>query len=185
MYQTKIISRIIATSMKNRLLLLAALLCGMNATAGDIQTVKSPDGKLVVNIETDNGKTNYSVTYNNKQMFEKSYLDLHTNIGDFTTDLVLKDTKIGSVDEDYAISRTKTSNIHYIANTLELNYETVNKKDMTITFQVANNSIAYRYTLPIQGQTACVVVNDEVSSFKFPVQTTTFICPQAKAMNRL
>ncbi len=170
-------------SMKNQLLLLVALLCGMNATAGDIKTVKSPDGKLVVNIETDNGKANYSVLYNDKQMMEKSSLGLHTNVGDFTTGLILKDAKTSSVYENYTMTRTKTSTVHYVANTLDLNYETAGKKNMTITFQVANNSIAFRYTLPTQGQAACVVVNDEISSFNFPAQTTTFICPQAKAMS--
>ena len=132
--------------MKNQLLLLVALLCGMNATADDIKTVKSPDGKLVVNIETDQGKANYSVLYNNKQMLEKSSLGLHTNVGDFTTGLILKDAKAGSVDENYTMTRTKTSTVHYVANTLDLNYETTGKKNMTITFQVANNSIAFRYT---------------------------------------
>lgn len=168
--------------MKKHFLVIAALLCGINATA-DVQTIKSPDGKLIVNIETGNGKANYSVTYNNKQMLEKSMLGLYTNIGDFTNNLTLKDTQAGQTKEDYALNRTKTSNIHYEANTLDLNFQTAKMKNMTITFQVANNSVAYRYTLPKQEQTACIVVKGEASSFNFPTQTTTFICPQAKAMS--
>lgn len=169
--------------MKIKLTLTAALLCGLNALAGDIQTVKSPDGKLIVEIESDGGKANYSVTYNNKQIMEKSALGLYTNIGDFTSGLTLKKTSQEKVDKSYTNDRTKTRNMHYVANVLHLDYTTADNKNMTVTFNVADNSVAYRYTLPMQGQTACVVVTGEATSFQFPAQTTTFICPQAKAMS--
>jgi hypothetical protein len=169
-------------SMKNLLSFIIAVLCGLTAMAGEIQTVKSPDGKLIVSIENDEGKANYSITYNNKQILEKSTLGLYTNIGDFSTGLTLKKTDQESLDRSYSMDRTKMKDMHYVANVLNIYYETANKKNMTITFNVADNSVAYRYTLPMQGQTACVVVTGEASSFKFPTQTTTFICPQAKAM---
>lgn len=168
--------------MKIKLSFMTAILCGLTAMAGEVETVKSPDGKLIVSIENNGGNANYSVTYNNKQILEKSALGLYTNIGDFSTGLTLKKAEQGNVDKTYTMSRTKAKDMHYVANSLNLFYETASKKNMTVTFQVANNSVAYRYSLPMQGQTACVVVTGEASSFKFPAQTTTFICPQAKAM---
>ena len=45
------------------ILLLAAL--GMQANS---YTVKSPDGKLVVNVACEGGKASYTVDYNGKQM---------------------------------------------------------------------------------------------------------------------
>ena len=42
--------------------------------------------------------------------------------------------------------------------------------------------MAFRYTLPHQGGKASVTVKEEQTGFRFPEQTTTFLCPQSDAM---
>ena len=66
------------------ILLLAAL--GMQANS---YTVKSPDGKLVVNVACEGGKASYTVDYNGKQMLGTSALGLVANYGDFSKDLTM------------------------------------------------------------------------------------------------
>ena len=51
--------------------------------------VTSPDGKLQVKIAENNGKPTYSVSYNGKFFLESSTLGLKTNVGDFSSGLVL------------------------------------------------------------------------------------------------
>ena len=168
--------------MKNLFLtIMLALLPGVMATA-ETKTVSSPDGKLVVTIDSENGKAFYSVKYNNKQMIERSQLGVDANIADFTNGLKLVKTDEKSIDETYSLRTAKTSKVHYLANQLNLTYDTKQKHQMVITFNVANNDVAFRYSFPQTGETSCMVVNGEATAFKLPQHTTTFICPQSDAM---
>ena len=46
----------------------------------------------------------------------------------------------------------------------------------------AINDVAFRYTLPRQDGKGSVTVTAEETGFRFPQQTTTFLCPQSDAM---
>lgn len=168
--------------MKNLFLtIMLALLPGVMATA-ETKTVNSPDGKLVVTIDSENGKAFYSVKYNNKQMIERSQLGVDANIADFTNGLTLVKTDEKRIDETYSLRTAKTSKVHYQANQLNLTYDTKQKHQMVVTFNVANNDVAFRYSFPQTGETSCMVVGGETTAFKLPQHTTTFICPQSDAM---
>ena len=168
--------------MKNlSLTIMMILLSGIMAMA-ETKTVSSPDGKLVVTIDSENGKAFYSVKYNNKQMIERSQLGVDANIADFTNGLTLVKTDEKSIDETYTLRTAKTSKVHYQANQLNLTYDTKQKHKMVITFNVANNDVAFRYSFPQTGETSCMVVGGETTAFKLPQHTTTFICPQSDAM---
>ena len=168
--------------MKNLFLtIMLALLPGVMATA-ETKTVSSPDGKLVVTIDSENGKAFYSVKYNNKQMIERSQLGVVANIADFTNGLTLVKTDEKRIDETYSLRTAKTSKVHYQANQLNLTYDTKQKHQMVVTFNVANNDVAFRYSFPQTGETSCMVVGGETTAFKLPQHTTTFICPQSDAM---
>lgn len=144
--------------------------------------VKSPDGKTIVTINYDGGHVNYSVTLNGKVMVEPSALGVECNIGDFTSGLSLKEERQELVSDDYEMHNAKFSRVSYRANQLNLTFENAKKQQMTITFNVSDNNVAFRYSFPQQGETAAMVVNGEATSFRFPQQTTTFICPQSDPM---
>ena len=163
------------------LTIMLALLPGVMATA-ETKTVSSPDGKLVVTIDSENGKAFYSVKYNNKQMIERSQLGVDANIADFTNGLTLVKTDEKRIDETYSLRTAKTSKVHYQANQLNLIYDTKRKQQMVVTFNVSNNDVAFRYSFPQTGETSCMVVDGEATTFKLPQHTTTFICPQSDAM---
>lgn len=151
-------------------------------SAGNVK-VSSPDGKLQVDVLTPkNGKVYYTVTYNGKKMLEESPLGLNVNYADFTKELKMVGHESKSVDKTYRQYRIKQSEIHYQANELTCSFENIRKQKMDITFRVSNNDVAFRYTLHKAGETGSVVVNDEVTGFRFPEQTTTFLTPQSDAM---
>lgn len=144
--------------------------------------VASPDNKTSVVIESENGRVSYSVFYDGKQMIERSALGVLTNIGDFSSGLTLKESKSGEIADNYEMHNAKASRISYKANQLNLTFANAKKQAMTVTFNVSDNNVAFRYSFPQQGETASMVVNGEATAFKFPEQTTTFICPQSDPM---
>ncbi len=167
--------------MKTSLLISLLLLQAATAPAAEKQ-ISSPDGRLVVNICCDQGKsTEYEVFYDGRQMMTRSILGLHTSIGNYTDNLKLVNTKEGKYNAAYQGIRTiKKSDVQYDANTLVLDFVNDKANAMSITFYVSNNDIAYRYTIkrPEKSSEKKITIYDEATSFNFPDCTTTFLSPQ-------
>lgn len=170
--------------MKNRVKLLVWLFALSGPLAAQSVSVNGPDGKLqlTVSCPSANGEVSYAVTYNGKQMLESSPLGMETNVGDFYRGLQLKEHKVTALDTVYEQSRIKASRIHYWANELLCSFVNGEGKNVQITFRVSNNDVAFRYTLPREQGKGSVTVNSERTGFRFPSQTTTFLCPQSDAM---
>ncbi len=160
-----------------------ALICPLMAYAESKQ-VQSPDGKLIVDVTVENGLASYSVSYGGQQMLQSSRLGLMTNYADFTKGLSMKTTKERLVEKSYDMTRTKASHSDFKANELVISIENEKKLRMDVTFMVANNDVALRYTLyrgendnPKSG-----AVKKEITSFRLPDGTTTFLSPQSAPM---
>lgn len=115
-------------------------------------------------------------------MLESSPLGLETNVGDFTDALKWHGHNIRKIDTVYSQSRIKVSRVHYRANELLCEFSNAKGQKMDITFRISNNDVAFRYTLPKQGERGSVVVNREQTGFHLPAQATTFLCPQSDPM---
>ena len=138
--------------------------------------VNGPDGKLQVTVSCpEEGKASYSLVYNGKQMLESSPLGLETNLGSFVKRMKLIGHQEKQIDTVYTQSRIKFSRIHYRANELVCYFSNDKGQKVNVTFRVSNNDVAFRYTLPRQGETGSVVVNSEETGFRFPAGTTTFL----------
>ena len=154
--------------------LLATSLCG----AEEVK-VKSPSGNLEVTVNDEGGKATYQVSLDGKQMVTKSNLGLNTSIGDLTQGLKIVDSKTEAVAKQYDIRTVKASHIDYKANKLTLTLENEQKLQMTVTFMVADNDVAFKYGIvkAPRGMQRTLVFG-EATSFNFPDGTTTFITPQ-------
>lgn len=168
--------------MKTTLPLLFAFFVA-NTLMAQEATVSGPDGKLKVSINCKPGSTaTYSVTYNGKQMLEDSRLGFKADVGDFSTGLNLKGQSTATIDTTYALVHSKTSQVHYRANELTCSFENAKGWKMDVTFRVSDNDVAFRYTVPLQKGRGCIRIDQEETAFKFPSQTTTFMCPQSDPM---
>lgn len=168
--------------MKKLILFLFAILVTGMANANDV-VIKSPDSRLVVTVSNNQGKAEYTVAYNGKQMLTRSALGLKSNVGNFTNGLTIKgDIQESTVENHYTMTRTKKSESDYKANKTSITFENASHQEITVTFQVSDNDIAYKYSMPRYGDTKCMVIESEASSFNFPSQTTTFLCPQIGPM---
>ena len=170
--------------MKNRLKGFAFVLTTVvsSLTAQNV-VVNGPDGKLQVTVScSEGGEASYSLVYNGKQMLESSPLVLETNLGSFIKGMKLTGHREKQIDTTYTQSRIKASRIHYRANELVCSFANDKGQKADVTFRVSNNDVAFRYTLPRQGDTGSIVVDGEETGFRFPAGTTTFLCSQSDAM---
>ncbi|UPQ76210.1 glycoside hydrolase family 97 protein [Chryseobacterium nepalense] len=161
--------------------LLLCLLSGISVFAQVAEAI-SPDGKLKLNVFSENGKALYNISYQEKVMLEKSPLGLITNESDFSQNLKFTDSKKDQVSKTYTNEKIKKSHVDYKANTLTVNFTNADQFGISIEFQVSNNNIAFRYHLLPMKDRLSTVVQSEITGYRFPVQTTTFLSPMMKPM---
>ena len=167
-------------SITTSLLLLAALCAQANN-----YTVKSPDGKLLVNVECEGGKMSYTIDYDGKQMLTRSALGLVANYGDFSKNLTMGALKGGKVERlAYDLSHIKKAHVEKDIVDAKIGFLNEKNDSMVLHLHVSNNDVAYRYELirPKKDNPKSVIIYKEVSGFNFPQQTTTFLCPQITPM---
>lgn len=168
--------------MKNLILSISFFLSAAAAMAQQY-TVTSPDGCLIVNTNVADGKMTYDVSLDGKQMIETSQLGFVTNKSDWSKGLTVKGNKKETVSKEYEMRNAKASHISYEANKLVVSLETADRYKYDVEFQVSNNDVAFRYIIPQQrDDVRSLVITKELSSFKLPDNTTTFITPQSDPM---
>lgn len=145
-----------------------------------ITSVSSPDGKLKVDLSFP--QSSYAVSYEGKTMLDDSPLGLVANWADFSGNLSLVSSETGRIDNNYSLDRCKTANVHYQANTLVADVQNAEGQRLQIEFRVSNNDIAFRYVFPKVKGTVGTRIMEECTGYRFPEGTTTFLCPQSKAM---
>lgn len=154
----------------------------MNTVFAQVAEISSPDGKLKLNVFSENGKALYNVTFQGKIMLEKSPLGLITNESDFSKNLKFIDSKKDKVSKNYTNEKIKKSQVSYTANTLTVNFTNADNFNIGIEFQVSDNNVAFRYEIqPIKDRLSAVV-QSEITGYRFPSQTTTFLSPMMKPM---
>ena len=144
--------------------------------------MSSPDGQLVVNVSCEGGRLYYDATLDGQRMLEKSALGLKTSIGDFTRGLSILTSHLSPLTSSYSMRGTKASSHDYKATKAVIDIENKDHQRFSIIFQVSNNDIAFRYSIPRQNigrkEMKRVRIKSELSSFNFSDGTTTFISPQ-------
>ncbi|MBR1548275.1 MAG: glycoside hydrolase family 97 N-terminal domain-containing protein, partial [Prevotella sp.] len=166
--------------MKRNALVMAALLCVAAAQANDVR-VKSPNGSVEVTVSDAGGRLAYSIALDGRQMLAESALGLRTSIGQWTDGLAIVDTATKAIDKTYEMRNAKASVHRYQACELTLSLENKQRQPLTLTFRVADNDVAFRYSLPMaKGKSPYrrALILGEASSFNFPDGTTTFLSPQ-------
>jgi len=159
--------------------LCAFLLVGASAQEA---IITSPDKNLRISIFNQDSKPSYTVVYNGKIMLENSPLGLKTNEGDFTNGIKYLGKDESIVEKKYQQDKIKRSQVNYAANKLTCTFENAQQKKFSITFQVSNNDVAFRYELPTWGNRQSCVVESEATGYKFPSGSTTFLSAMMSPM---
>ncbi|MFC4688165.1 glycoside hydrolase family 97 catalytic domain-containing protein [Epilithonimonas pallida] len=154
----------------------------MNTVFAQVAEISSPDGKLKLNVFSENGKALYNVTFQGKAMLDKSPLGLVTNESDFSKNLKFIDSKKDKISKNYTNEKIKKSQVTYTANTLTVNFTNADNFDIGIEFRVSDNNVAFRYEIQPMKDRLSAVVQSEITGYRFPSQTTTFLSPMMKPM---
>ncbi|BEV02777.1 glycoside hydrolase family 97 protein [Chryseobacterium gambrini] len=161
--------------------ILLLFLTGISGFA-QVAEISSPDGKLKLNVFAENGKALYNLSFQGKIMLEKSPLGLITNESDFSENLKFVDNKKDKIFKNYTNEKIKKSQVSYTANTLIVNFTNADNFNIGIEFQVSNNNLAFRYEIQPMKDRLSAVVQSEITGYRFPAQTTTFLSPMMKPM---
>lgn len=161
--------------------ILLLFLTGISGFA-QVAEISSPDGKLKLNVFAENGKALYNLSFQGKIMLEKSPLGLITNESDFSENLKFVDSKKDKISKNYTNEKIKKSQVSYTANTLIVNFTNADNFNIGIEFQVSNNNLAFRYEIQPMKDRLSAVVQSEITGYRFPSQTTTFLSPMMKPM---
>lgn len=151
-----------------------------NIIQAQTTSVSSPNKKIQLDVAITNGTAHYSISYLKEEFLSKSPLGLLSSVGDFSTGLKLVSYKTNKIKESYSLNRSKVSKVNYNAN--ELKYTLTNAVNDTIhiLFRVTDSDVAFSYIIPKNGKGAIdCTINKEITGFKLPAGTTTFITPQA------
>lgn len=166
-----------------KLSIIAFLLAATTCSANDYHVV-SPNGQLVVGVSCEGGKASYTIRLNDHQMLEPSRLGLVANYGDFSEALTMGTMQSQTLHLNYDMAHTKRAHVEHDAVEATIGFTNAKGDSMTLRLNVADNDVAYRYELhrPAANNPKAAVIFREVSAFRFPQQTTTFLCPQITPM---
>ena len=149
--------------------LLALALCPAVMRATD---VKSPDGRLVVSVDLQNGTPVYKVNYDKREVVKKSKLgfELYENfqnrkVIDFQNNFEKLKEVTSTFDETWSPVWGEESSIRNNYNSLTLELKHNDGRLMNICFRVFNDGIGFRYEFPQQGATNYYFIKEEKSEF--------------------
>lgn len=152
------------------------------------QTVMSPDGKVVVKFDLDNGKPMYNMTFNGKTVMKDSRLGLelaknkHASKGFEETDLmegfVKADAQIHRFDETWKPVWGETATIRNQYNELVVTLrQPEEQRDMVIRFRVYDDGMGLRYEFPQQKNLSYFIIKDENTEFALAGNHTAWWIP--------
>ena len=149
--------------------LLALALCPAVMRATD---VKSPDGRLVVSVDLQNGTPVYKVNYDKREVVKKSKLgfELYENfqdrkVIDFQNNFEKLKEVTSTFDDTWTPVWGEESSIRNNYNSLTLELKHNDGRLMNICFRVFNDGIGFRYEFPQQGATNYYFIKEEKSEF--------------------
>ena len=143
------------------------------------------NGRIELTISDNGGLATYDIRYDGVQVMETSRLGFEADFGDFTKYLKMGDSRMEFRDITYQPKRpiSKTSKLSQNAERYTVEFTNAKGQKMKVVFHMTNNSVSYCYEIPRHGENPkCGVILREVSSFKFPDGTSTFLCPQIGPM---
>ncbi len=154
----------------------------MAAFAAGAVNVGSPDGRLVLTVDTEADAPVYSIAYNGKTILENSPLGFDTNIGSFSKGFKMVSTKVDTVHRVFSQDKLKKKNIDYKATRLRADFAGPDKHKFSMEWEVADNDVAFRYIIPRQGETGALTIESETTGYRFPTTATAFVTPQSDPM---
>ena len=143
------------------------------------ETVKSPNGAMVLNVELKNGVPVYRLDYKNQAVVKESKLGLELKDGKNLTDgFELTKTETASFDESWnpvwGEVKTIRNNYNELAVTLT---QPSTSRHILIRFRVFNDGVGFRYEFPQQENLNYFTIKEEKTQFAMTGDHKAFWLP--------
>ncbi len=134
----------------------------------------SPDEKIILSFNLNEGFPEYSVTYKDILFLENSGMGIAFEDSTFTSTFVLKEIRKRVIDTIWKPVLGKVSRIrnHYNEWTILLEEKVESKRKMEIIFRIYNNGIAFRYNFPDQAGMKDFTLAGDLTTFNFTKNLT-------------
>lgn len=149
-----------------KLLALSAALAASSSAWADIVTVKSPDGRNAVSIDSD--KLTWAVSRDGKAIIDASPLALTLDIARIGAGARLTGHAETSVKDTYEIvvGKARSAPDHY--NQSDLAFAAAGKPlNFNLLVRAYDNGVAFRYAVPEQAGVSAIKVRSEGTQFNF------------------
>ncbi|MFV8326170.1 glycoside hydrolase family 97 catalytic domain-containing protein [Flavobacterium sp. ZS1P14] len=150
------------------------------------QTVSasSPNKNIKLDITLINGSAYYNIFYSKDEFLAKSPLGLTSSLGDFSKGLKMINHINSKINESYTLNHSKVSKVIYKANEIKCTFTNTANDTLHIVFRITDRDVAFSYIIPENGKgTIDCTINKEITGFKLPAGSTTFITPQAPPLS--
>lgn len=141
---------------------------GLSATAMNAESISSPDGNLVLNVDvTATGEPEYSLTFKDKEVIKPSKLGfVLKNAENLQSGFTITGVDTLTVDETWQPVWGEESSIrnHYKEMLVHLDQKNTDRK-MDVRFRLFNDGVGFRYEFPMQKNLSYFVISDEVTEF--------------------
>jgi hypothetical protein len=145
--------------------------------------LSSPDGKITVEFQSDSSNVlKYIVKKGDISVLEPSVLGLVRSDADFSKLEVVNIGVKREVNESYTTPAEKRLNNTFKANEWDVKVKNPEGKEMTITFHLADNGVAFRYIFEEKTEDKRII-EKEVTSFKFPSSAKAWLHPHDDVKN--
>lgn len=148
---------------------LAVLLAASQVQAAPFAQISSPDGTMMVSIDTDDdGRAVYSITRNGKLLIAASQLgfiltDSNNMVSDFKAVSSTTATSDSTWEQPWG-ERRFVSN-HYNEILVRFSQSAYLQRQMNVRFRVFDNGIGFRYEIPEQPNLKTMNIADELTEF--------------------
>ncbi|MDJ0905717.1 MAG: glycoside hydrolase family 97 protein [Woeseiaceae bacterium] len=149
-------------------------------------TVTSPDGRTVVNIGVNgDGKPSYSVSFDTTEIIRPSALGLIFRGGpNLDTGLSIAAETTATSDSTWEQPWGERRVVRDQYNELLVTFEADDpKRRFSVRFRVHDDGLGFRYEVPAQDAFGAVVIDDELTEFRLPVDAMGWWTP-ARGFNR-
>ena len=149
--------------------LILTLLAAIAVTTGYAKsyTVKSPDGKLTITVNTGE-KTTWSINHGETTILLPSEIGMETSNGHYGRKVRIKNAKSGKTDKTFKTGIYKKAEVRDNYHWLTIN----TAEGYAMTFRAYNDGAAYRFETTAAGN---MTVKNETSEYHFDGDYKTFV----------
>lgn len=142
-------------------------------------TVKSPDGKIVLEVGLDQSKIYYKVSKEGKSILNPSFLGFDLKDGSLKDNLSVQNISHSKFDETWKQSWGEEIEVRNHYNEMKVLVKDNSKlsREFIIDFKVYDDGFGFRYEFPEQKNLNEFVIMDELTEFNFPEDHKTWSIP--------